>query len=148
MMLMIRGIIILHLVSVCIAANTTKKISFETGNKLAVLRFEGDGVSDPLIEHLTEELRQSIRDLKIFNVQNQDITNDVHIFYPRSKDYWACWKKECAVDIGRQLRVNYVIAGNIQKKEKPLEKKFLTTKLLHLNLLIWQLKLKQYDCYV
>ena len=40
-------------------ANTTKKISFETGNKLAVLRFEGDGVSDPLIEHLTEELRQS-----------------------------------------------------------------------------------------
>ena len=64
-MLMIRGIIILHLVSVCIAANTTKKISFETGNKLAVLRFEGDGVSDPLIEHLTEELRQSIRDLKI-----------------------------------------------------------------------------------
>ena len=90
MMLMIRGIIIAHLVSVCISANTTKKISFETGNKLAVLRFEGDGVSDPLIEHLTEELRQSIRDLKIFNVQNQDITNDVHIFYPRSKDYWSC----------------------------------------------------------
>ena len=107
MMLMIRGIIIVHLVSVCIAANTTKKISFETGNKLAVLRFEGDGVSDPLIEHLTEELRQSIRDLKIFNVQNQDITNDVHIFYPRSKDYWSCWNKECAVDIGRQLRVNW-----------------------------------------
>ena len=80
MMLMIRGIIILHLVSVCIAANTTKKISFETGNKLAVLRFEGDGVSDPLIEHLTEELRQSIRDLKIFNVQNRDITNDIHTF--------------------------------------------------------------------
>ena len=117
MMLMIRGIIIVHLVSVCIAANTTKKISFETGNKLAVLRFEGDGVSDPLIEHLTEELRQSIRDLKIFNVQNRDITNDIHIFYPRGKDYWACWNKECAVDIGRQLRVNYVIAGNIQKKE-------------------------------
>ncbi len=78
-MLMIRGIIIVHLVSFCIAANTTKKISFKTGNKLAVLRFEGSDISDPLIEHLTEELRQSIRDLKIFNVQNRDITDDVHI---------------------------------------------------------------------
>jgi len=115
-MLMIRGIIIVHLVSFCIAATTTKKISFKTGNKLAVLRFEGYGVSDPLIEHLTEELRQSIRDLKIFKVQNQDNTDDVHIFYPRSEDYWACWSKECAVDIGRQLGVNYVIAGNIQKQ--------------------------------
>ena len=65
-MLMIRGIFIVPLVSFCIAATTTKKISFKTGDKLAVLRFEGNGVSDPLIEHLTEELRQSIRDLKIF----------------------------------------------------------------------------------
>ena len=113
---MIRGIIIVHLVSFCIAATTTKKISFKTGNKLAVLRFEGYGVSEPLIDHLTEELRQSIRYLKIFNVQNQDNTDDVHIFYPRSKNYWACWSKECAVDIGRQLGVNYVIAGNIQKQ--------------------------------
>ena len=106
MMLMIRGIIILHLVSVCIAANTTKKISFETGNKLAVLRFEGDGVSDPLIEHLTEELRQSIRDLK-FLMFNRDITNDIHIFIQEVK---IIGRAECAVDIGRQLRVNYVIA--------------------------------------
>ena len=117
MMLMIRGIIIVHLVSFCIAASTTKKISFKTGNKLAVLRFEGYDISDPLTEHLTEELRKSIQDLKIFNVQNRDITDDVHIFSPRSKDYWACWSKECAVDIGRQLGVNYVIAGNIQKKD-------------------------------
>ncbi len=116
MILIIRGIIIVHIVSVCIGASTTKKISFKTGNKLAVLRFEGDGVSDPLIEHLTEELRQSIRDLKIFNVQNRDISDDVHIFSPRGKNYWACWSKECAVDIGRQLGVNFVIAGNIQKK--------------------------------
>ena len=114
---MIRGIIILHLVSFCIGANTTKIISLKTGNKLAVLRFEGNAISDPLIEHLTEELRESIRDLKIFNVQNRDITNDINIFYPRSKNYWACWSEECAVDIGKQLRVNYVVAGNIQKKD-------------------------------
>ena len=92
-MLMIRGIIILHLVSFCIAANTTKIISLKTGNKLAVLRFEGNAISDPLTEYLTEKLRESIRDLKIFNVQNRDITNDINIFYPRSKDYWACWQE-------------------------------------------------------
>ena len=114
---MIRGIIILHLVSFCIAANTTKIISLKTGNKLAVLRFEGNAISDPLTEYLTEKLRESIRDLKIFSVQNRDLTNDINIFYPRSKDYWACWSEECAVDIGKQLRVNYVVAGNIQKKD-------------------------------
>ena len=116
-MLMIRGIIILHLVSFCFAANTTRKISFKTGNKLAVLSFEGYAISEPITKHLTEELRQSIRVLKIFNVQDRDITNDINIFYPRDKNYWACWSKECAVDIGRQLKVNYVIAGNIQKKD-------------------------------
>ena len=117
-MLVIRGIIILHLVSFCIAANSTKNISLKTGNKLAVLRFEGHSISDPLTEHLTEELRESIRDLKIFRVQNRDVTNDVSIFYPRSKDYWACWSEECVVDIGKKLNVNYVIAGNIQKNEE------------------------------
>ena len=116
-MLMIRGIIIVYLLSFCFGANATKKISFKTGNKLAVLNFEGYAISEPIIEHLTEELRQSIRVLKIFNVQNKDITNDVNIFYPRKENYWSCWSKECAVDIGKQLNVNYVIAGNIQKKE-------------------------------
>ena len=56
-----------------------KEISFKTSNKLAVLNFEGYAISEPIIEHLTEELRQSIRVLKIFNVQNKDITNDVNI---------------------------------------------------------------------
>ena len=84
-MLMIRGIIIAHLLSFCFAANATKRISFKTGNKLAVLTFESYGISDPITEHLTEELRQSIRVLKIFNVQDKDITNDINIFYPRKK---------------------------------------------------------------
>ena len=117
MMLVIRGIVILHLVSFCIAANTTKNISLKTGNKLAVLRFEGSGVSDPLTEHITEELRQSIRELKTYRVQNYDVTSDVSIFYPTGKDYWVCWSEECAVAIGKQLKVNYVVAGNIQKED-------------------------------
>ena len=117
MMSVIRGIIILHLVSFCFSTETTKTVSIKTGKKLAVLRFEGWAISEPLTEFLTEQLRQTIRELKIFQVQDRGLTNEISIFYPRSKDYWACWSEECAIDLGKRLNVNYVIAGNIQKKE-------------------------------
>ncbi len=116
-MFVIRGIFIIHLVSFCLAANSAKDVSLKTGNKLAVLKFEGYAISDPLTEHLTEEFRETVRDLKIFRVQDGGITNEINIFYPRKKNYWACWSKECAVDIGKRLNVDYVIAGNIQKNE-------------------------------
>ena len=116
-MSVIRGIIILHLVSVCFAAETTKAVSMKTGNQLAVLRFEGWSISEPLTEFLTEELRETIRELEIFQVQDRGLTNEISIFYPRKKDYWACWSKDCAIDLGKRLKVNYVIAGNIQKKD-------------------------------
>ena len=89
-----------------------------TGNQLAVLRFEGWAISDPLTEFLTEELRETIRELEIFQVQDRGLTNEINIFYPRKKDYWACWSQECAIDLGKRLNVNYVIAGNIQKKDQ------------------------------
>ncbi|MDP6168622.1 MAG: hypothetical protein QF780_01320, partial [Candidatus Marinimicrobia bacterium] len=117
MMSVIRGIIILHLVSFCFSSETTKSVSMRTGNQLAVLRFEGWAISDPLTEFLTEELRETIRELEIFQVQDRGLTNEINIFYPRKKDYWACWSQECAIDLGKRLNVNYVIAGNIQKKE-------------------------------
>ena len=116
-MSVIRGIIILHLVSVCFAAETTKAVSMKTGNQLAVLRFEGWSISEPLTEFLTEELRETIRELEIFQVQDRGLTNEISIFYPRKKDYWACWSEDCAIDLGKRLKVNYVIAGNIQKKD-------------------------------
>ena len=117
-MLVIRGIFILHLFGLCFAADSTKVVSFKTGNKLSVLRFEGWSISEPLTEFLTEELRQTIRDLEIFQVQDSGLTYEIDIFYPKRKDYWACWSKECAIDLGKRLNVNYVIAGNIQEKEK------------------------------
>ena len=116
MMSIIRGIIIIHLVSLCLAAEITKSVSLKTGNQLAVLEFEGWAVSEPLTEFITEEFRKTVRDLKIFQVQDRGITNQLKIFKPRKKDYWACWSEECAIDLGRHLGVNYVIAGNIQKK--------------------------------
>ncbi len=116
MMFMVRGIIIIHLVSLCLGAEIAQSVSLKTGDKLAVLEFEGWAVSEPLTEFLTEEFRQTVGDLKIFQVQDRGITNQIKIFKPREKDYWSCWSKECAIDLGRQLGVNYVIAGNIQKK--------------------------------
>lgn len=116
-MSVIRGIIILHLVSICFAVDTTKAVSMRTGNQLAVLEFEGWSISEPLTRFLTEELRETIRDLNIFQVQDRGLTNEVSIFSPRKKDYWSCWSEECAIDLGKRLKVNYVIAGNIQKKD-------------------------------
>ena len=104
-MSVIRGIIILHLVSVCFAAETTKPVSMKTGNQLAVLRFEGWSISEPLTEFLTEELRETIRELEIFQVQDRGLTNEISIFYPRKKDYWACWSEDCAIDLGKRLKV-------------------------------------------
>ena len=97
-------------------SSTSLVSSLKTGNYLAVLEFEGRGISAPLTAHLTEEFRRTVRNLNIFQVQERGITNEINLFYPLKKDYWACWREECAIDIGRRLDVNYVIAGNIQKE--------------------------------
>ena len=114
---MIRGLIIINLLIFCLVAEVTKSVSLATGNKLAVLRFEGWGISDPLTIFLTEEFRETIRELDVFQVQDRGITNEIKIFYPLKKDYWACWSEECVLDLGKRLNVNYIIAGNIQKKD-------------------------------
>ena len=99
-------------------SSTSLVSSLKIGNYLAVLEFEGQGISAPLTANLTEEFRRTVRNLNIFQVQDRGITNEINIFYPRKKEkyYWACWSEECAIDLGRRLDVNYVIAGNIQKK--------------------------------
>ena len=114
---MIRGFIIYNFLIFCFAQEITKTFSYNTGNNLAVLRFEGRGISNPLTIFLTEELRETIRDLDIFQVQDRGLTNEIKIFYPRGKNYWACWSQECVIDIGQRLNVEYIIAGNIQKKD-------------------------------
>lgn len=113
---MIRAFIISNFLIFCFAQEITKTVSYDTENNLAVLRFEGWGISDPLTKYLTEELRETIRDLDIFQVQDRGLTNEIKIYYPRKKNYWACWSQECVIDIGQRLNVEYIIAGNIQKR--------------------------------
>lgn len=100
-----------------LASETNKVITFQSGNKLAVLPFEGRGISEPLTAHVTEEFRKAVRSLKLYQVQDKDITENLEIFTPKSKTYWNCWSIGCAIDRGRQLHVNYVIVGNVEEQE-------------------------------
>ena len=49
---------------------------------MAVLKFEGWSISNPLASFLTEEFRKTIRELDVFLVQDSGITNQVNIFLP------------------------------------------------------------------
>ncbi|MBT3590385.1 MAG: hypothetical protein HOK52_11395 [Candidatus Marinimicrobia bacterium] len=97
-------------------SGTNRVITLQSGNKLAVLPFEGRGISAPLTAHVTEEFRKAVRSLNIYQVQDKDITERLEIFTPKSKTYWNCWSVGCAIDRGRQLNANYVIAGNVEEK--------------------------------
>ena len=81
-----------------------------------MLEFEGWSISEPLTKFLTEEFRETIRELEIFQVQDQGLTNEISIFYPRTKITGLVGARIVPLTLER-LKVNYVIAGNIQKKD-------------------------------
>ncbi|MBL7013826.1 MAG: hypothetical protein ISR83_05370 [Candidatus Marinimicrobia bacterium] len=110
-------LLILLLVQVGESTGITKAISYKSDNQLAVLPFEGRNISDPLTSFVTEEFRNAVRSLKIYQVQDNDITERLEIYTPKSKTYWNCWSVGCAIDRGRKLGVNYVIVGNVEEKE-------------------------------
>ena len=67
---------------------------------------------------LTEQFRQNIKKLKIYEVLDASMTNQVEIFYPGEKIYGECKSKGCILELGRLLKVNYVVAGTIIEKDK------------------------------
>ena len=70
-------------------------MSYETGKNLAVLRFEGWGISEPLTKFLTEEFREDYQRSEIFQVQDRGLTNEIKIFYPREKIIGHAGVKVC-----------------------------------------------------
>ena len=97
---------------------TTSAVSIETGTRLAIFEFEGKGISVPLAARMTEEFRNTVRRLNIFEVQDRGLTQRINIFRPETDDYWDCWNKDCAVERGKLLGVNYVIAGTIEDSDE------------------------------
>lgn len=92
--------------------------ALKTGNRLAVLDFSAKGISDPMRDILTEQFRQNLKKLKIYEVLDASMTNQVEIFYPGEKIYGECKSKGCILELGRLLKVNYVVAGTIIEKDK------------------------------
>ena len=72
-------------------------VSVQTGKKLAVFEFEGKDISAPLITKMTEEFRNTVRDLRIFEVQDRSLTQRVNILLPEPTDYWNCLDIDCAL---------------------------------------------------
>jgi len=114
-MSIIRAIIIFQFINLCFASEISKSVYLNTGSKLAVLEFSGEGLSEPLRLFLTEEFRKTIRDLKVYRVQNKGISNQFSILNPNKKDYWSYLSEGCAIDLGKKLNVNYIIAGKIEQ---------------------------------
>ena len=89
----------------------------KTGNRLAVLEFSSEGISLPMQTLLTEQFRLNIRKLKMYEVLDASMTNQVEIFYPGEEIYGKCKSERCIMDLGKLLKVNYIIAGSIIEKK-------------------------------
>ena len=94
--------------------SSKESVSIKTGKSLAIFEFEARGISTPIAKRMTEQFRNTVRKLNMFEVQDRGLTQRVNIFRPETNDYWDCWNKDCALERGRLLNVNYVIAGTIQ----------------------------------
>ena len=97
-----------------VSEKTSATVSIKTGTSLAIFEFEAKGISAPLTARMTEEFRNTIRELNIFEVQDRGLTERINILRPETDDYWDCWNKGCALERGKLLGVNYVIAGTIE----------------------------------
>ena len=89
----------------------------KTGNRLAVLEFSSKGISAPIQNLLTEQFRLNIRNLKMYEVLDASMTNQVEIFYPGEEIYGECKSKGCIMELGKMLNVNYIISGTIVEKK-------------------------------
>ena len=85
----------------------------KTGNRLAVLEFSSYGISEPIRSLLTDQFRLNLRKLRMYEVLDGSMTNQVEIFYPGEEVYGECKSKGCIMELGKMLNVNYIIAGSI-----------------------------------
>jgi len=102
-----------------ISAETVKwnQVESKTGNRLAVLQFDSKGISVPMEALLTEQFRETLKKLNIFEVLDQGFTDHVEIFYPGEAVYGECITMGCIIELGKMLGVNYIVSGTINEKD-------------------------------
>ena len=102
-----------------LSAETVKwdEVDSQTGNRLAVLEFQSTGISAPMKTLLTEQFRETLRKLNIYDILDEGFNDRVEIFYPGEDVYGECMSKNCIIELGKMLGVNYVVAGTIKEKD-------------------------------
>ena len=92
------------------------QVGSKTGNRLAVLEFGSKGISAPMKILLTEQFRETLKKLNMYEVLDQGFTDRVEIFYPGEAVYGECTTLRCIIELGKMLGVNYLVSGTINEK--------------------------------
>jgi len=80
---------------------------------IAVLEFEGKGVSQSETSTLTDRLRDEIFKTGVYNVLERGLMDDV--LKEQGFQQTGCTTSECAVEVGNMLGVQQMIGGSIGK---------------------------------
>ncbi len=88
-------------------------LSQEQGNTVAVLVFEGRGISLSESTTLTDRFRTALADIGYVLIVEQRMLNN--ILEEQGLQQTGCTSDECAVEVGSLLGVQYIIAGSIGK---------------------------------
>lgn len=87
--------------------------SQEKSNTVAVLMFEGRGISQAESTTLSDRFRTAMADIGYVRLVEQKMVNDV--LQEQGFQQTGCTSDECAVEVGALLGVEYMIAGSIGK---------------------------------
>jgi curli biogenesis system outer membrane secretion channel CsgG len=88
-------------------------LSFAQEITIAVLDFEGKGVSQSETSTLTDRLRDEIFKTGVYNVLERGLMDDV--LKEQGFQQSGCVTSECAVEVGNMLGVQQMIGGSIGK---------------------------------
>ncbi len=80
---------------------------------LAVLEFDGFGLSDPEIQTLTNRLRSNLTQLGVYRIIERGLM--LQILQEQDFQMTGCTSDECAVEVGQLLGAQLMLAGSIGK---------------------------------
>ncbi|UCH63244.1 MAG: PEGA domain-containing protein [Fidelibacterota bacterium] len=78
---------------------------------LAVLEFDGFGISDPEIQTLTNRLRTNLTQIDVYRIIERGLM--LEILQEQDFQMTGCTSDECAVEVGQLLGAQLMLAGSI-----------------------------------